>query len=125
MILKESFLNVIDDSGVSKVKVLRNLQGKKYATLKDLVKVSIRKRFYNTSIVKRTLCIGLIVTVRRKYRRLNGICFKQFQNNLVLLNDEHNELLLNKTLQKNVKLLPTEILRFKGVNLRFLVKNVI
>lgn len=124
MIFKESFLNIVDDSGISKVKFLRSLNMKSHATLGDLIKVSVRKRFRETSIVKRTLCLALVVNIRKKYRRRNGVCIKHELNNAILLNDDKTSLLLNPD-DINVTYLPIEVLRFKGVNLRLLIKSVI
>ena len=123
MILKESFLNVIDDSGISKVKFLRALTMKNHASLGDLIKVSVRKRFHETSIVKRTLCIALIVNIKRKFRRKSGICIKHESNNVILLSDDEKSLLVSPDL--SISFLPLEVLGFKGVNLRVLVKNLI
>lgn len=125
MIFKGSKLRVCDESGIAVVKCLRPMQLKKYATVGDVIKVTVRKRAFETPILKRTLCLGLIVTVTRKIRRRNGICIHFERNNLILLSDDLLDLIIPDTVALPLTVLPREILSFKTVNLRMLLRNVV
>jgi len=91
MVFIQSVLKCNDNSGVLYVKCLHivNKKKKESGDLGDIIKVSILKK--KTLIFKKQqkIFLGLILGLKKKKKRLNGIYSKQHQNRVVLLNSNY------------------------------------
>lgn len=87
MIAEESELTVADNSGAKRVKCFRILgQRKRYASVGDLIKVSVREAQPGAPVKKGQVCNALVVRTRRAIRRPDG-SYVRFDNNAVVLVD--------------------------------------
>lgn len=87
MIAEESELIVADNSGAKRAKCFRILgQRKRYASVGDLIKVSVREAQPGAAVKKGQVCNALVVRTRRAIRRSDG-SYVRFDNNAVVLVD--------------------------------------
>lgn len=110
MIQKETYLNIIDNSGASIGKCIHvyTKSKKKVARLGDFVKVSIRK-FRKKGLIrvkKDNLYLGLVVQTKKNKQLKNGQS-KNFNKNSIIL------------LTPNKKILGTRVLNFIDYELRY------
>lgn len=92
MIQVESVLEVADNSGAKKVLCIKVLGGskRKYASVGDIIKVSIREAIPNSKVKKGTVMEAVIVRVRKELRRADG-SYIRFDNNAAVLVDNQKE----------------------------------
>ena len=92
MIQVESILEVADNSGAKKVLCIKVLGGskRKYASVGDIIKVSVREAIPNSKIKKGTVTQAVIVRVKKEIRRPDG-SYIRFDNNAAVLVDTQKE----------------------------------
>jgi len=92
MIQVESVLDVADNSGAKRVQCIKVLGGSKrrYATVGDIIKVSIKEAIPNSKVKKGTVMVAVIVRVAKELRRVDG-SYIRFDNNAAVLVDASNE----------------------------------
>jgi large subunit ribosomal protein L14 len=86
MLLKESKLNVVDNSGVIKVRCIRvvDLGVKRYGYVGNLLLVVITKQNFTKKLCKKTIYFGLIVAVKQQVLRTDGSIVKFGANRVIL-----------------------------------------
>jgi large subunit ribosomal protein L14 len=84
-------LKVADNSGAKLVKCIKVLGGSKrrYASLGDIIVVSVREAIPNGPIKKGSKLKGVIVRINREYKRADGSCIK-FDDNAIVIIDANN-----------------------------------
>jgi large subunit ribosomal protein L14 len=89
MIQQESRLAVADNSGAKEVQCIRVLggSGRRYATLGDVIVVSVKSAIPGGNIKKGTVSKAVIVRVKKERRRTDGSYIRFDENAAVLLND--------------------------------------
>jgi large subunit ribosomal protein L14 len=92
MIQVESILEVADNSGAKKVLCIKVLGGskRKYASVGDIITVSVREAIPNSKIKKGTVTQAVIVRVAKEIRRADG-SYIRFDNNAAVLVDAQQE----------------------------------
>ena len=92
MIQVESVIEVADNSGAKKVLCIKVLGGskRKYASVGDIIKVSVREAIPNSKIKKGTVTQAVIVRVAKEIRRADG-SYIRFDNNAAVLVDAQKE----------------------------------
>ena len=92
MIQVESVLEVADNSGARKVQCIKVLGGskRKYASVGDVIKVSVKEAIPNSKIKKGTVTQAVIVRVAKEIRRADG-SYIRFDNNAAVLVTLQNE----------------------------------
>ena len=88
MVHEETNLVVADNSGAKKVRVIRVLggHGKKYASLGDLVVVTVKAALPNSNVKKGEVCQAVIVRTNKEVRRRDGSYIRFDDNAAVILN---------------------------------------
>ncbi|HOV13284.1 MAG TPA: 50S ribosomal protein L14 [Spirochaetota bacterium] len=91
MIQSESMLKVADNSGAKLVKCIKVLGGtrRRYASIGDIIVVSVREALPNGAIKKGSKLKGVIVRVNREYRRADG-SYIAFDDNAIVIIDANN-----------------------------------
>jgi large subunit ribosomal protein L14 len=92
MIQVESVLEVADNSGARKVQCIKVLGGskRKYASVGDIIKVSVKEAIPNSKIKKGTVTQAVIVRTAKEIRRPDG-SYIRFDNNAAVLVTLQNE----------------------------------
>ncbi len=92
MIQVESVIEIADNSGAKKVLCIKVLGGskRKYASVGDIIKVSVREAIPNSKIKKGTVTQAVIVRVKKEIRRSDG-SYIRFDNNAAVLVDAQKE----------------------------------
>jgi large subunit ribosomal protein L14 len=87
MIQVQSVLDVADNSGARKVFCIKVLGGSKrrYATIGDVIVVSIRDALPNSKVKKGSVMKAVIVRTRKGVRRLDGSVIRFDTNSAVLI----------------------------------------
>ena len=90
MVREESNLVVADNSGARKVRIIRVLggHGKKYASLGDLVVVTVKSAIPNSEVKKGTVSKAVIVRTNKEVRRRDGSYIRFDDNAAVILNNQ-------------------------------------
>ncbi|MGB9710969.1 MAG: 50S ribosomal protein L14 [Thermodesulfovibrio sp.] len=90
MIQPRSILEVADNSGAKRVQCIRVLGGsnRKYATLGDIIVVSVKEALPDSNIKKGSVVKAVIVRLRRSVRRPDGSYIRFDQNAVVLVNNQ-------------------------------------
>lgn len=90
MIQPRSILEVADNSGAKKVQCIRVLGGsnRKYATLGDVIVVSVKEALPDSNIKKGSVGKAVIVRLRRNIRRVDGSYIRFDQNAVVMVNNQ-------------------------------------
>ncbi|HOK14288.1 MAG TPA: 50S ribosomal protein L14 [Candidatus Kapabacteria bacterium] len=90
MIQEETNLTVADNSGAKKIRCIRVLggHGKKYATVGDLVVVSVKATIPGAPVKKGSIHKAVIVRTAKEIRRKDGSCIRFDDNAAVILNDK-------------------------------------
>jgi len=91
MIQERSILNVVDNSGVQKIRVFRILRKKKVAQIGDIVIGSVRKCEPGRSLKKGDIVKAIIVRQRKNFKRKGNI-YVRFDENAAILIDEKGNL---------------------------------
>lgn len=94
MIQMESVLDVADNSGAKRVCCVKVLGGskRKYATLGDVIVVSIRDAAPTGKVKKGQVARAVIVRTRKEVRRRDGSYIRFDDNSAVLINKENEPL---------------------------------
>jgi len=92
MIQEYSRLNVADNTGAKKVMCIRVLGGskKRYATIGDIIVVSVKSAIPGGSIKKGEMSKAVIVRSKKETRRKDGT-YIRFDENAAVLIDEQSE----------------------------------
>ena len=87
MIQVQSILDVADNSGARKIFCIKVLGGSKrrYATVGDVIVVSIRDALPNSKVKKGSVMKAVIVRTRKAVRRLDGSGIRFDSNSAVLI----------------------------------------
>ncbi|MCB2200108.1 50S ribosomal protein L14 [bacterium] len=92
MIQEETLLNVADNTGAKKVKCFRVLGGtaRRYASLGDVVVVSVKTAIPNSGVKKGSVQKAVVVRTRKPVRRKDGT-YIRFDDNAAVILDERYE----------------------------------
>ncbi len=87
MIQVQSLLDVADNSGARKLFCIKVLGGSKrrYATIGDIIVVSVRDALPNSKVKKGSVMKAVIVRTRKAVRRLDGSVIRFDTNSAVLI----------------------------------------
>lgn len=90
MVREEANLTVADNSGARKVRIIRVLggHGKKYASLGDLVVVTVKSALPNAGVKKGQVVQAVIVRTNKEVRRKDGSFIRFDDNAAVILNEK-------------------------------------
>jgi large subunit ribosomal protein L14 len=88
MIQIESVLDVADNSGAKTVKCIKVLGGsrRRYASVGDIIVVSIREAMPNSKVRKGETAKAVVVRTKRELRREDGSYIKFDGNSAVIIN---------------------------------------
>ena len=92
MIQTESRLDVADNTGAKRVLCIKVLGGtrRRYASLGDIIVVTVKKAVPGSDIKAGTVLRGVIVRTRKPVKRPDGTSIRFDSNALVLLDAENN-----------------------------------
>jgi large subunit ribosomal protein L14 len=92
MVQSTSTLDVADNSGAKKVMCIRVLGGtrRKYASLGDVIVVSIKEAIPNSKVKKGDVAKAVIVRTKKEVSRQDG-SYIRFDTNSAVLVDKDNE----------------------------------
>ena len=90
MIQQESVLNVADNSGAKRVYCIRIAGGskRKYASVGDIITVSVKEAIPNSKVPKGTVAQAVIVRTHKEIRRPDGSYIRFDENAAVLIKDD-------------------------------------
>lgn len=90
MIQEETNLVVADNSGAKKVRCIRVLGGhrKRYASVGDIVVVSVKSALPNSAVKKGEVCRAVIVRTKKEVKRKDGSFIRFDDNAAVILNNQ-------------------------------------
>jgi large subunit ribosomal protein L14 len=90
MIQTESVLDVADNSGAKKVLCIKVLGGskRKYASVGDVIVVSIKEAIPNAKVKKGSVMKAVIVRTAKGFSRKDGTHIRFDTNSAVLINNE-------------------------------------
>lgn len=88
MIQKESRVKIADNSGAKEALVISLMggSGKRYATLGDIVTVSVKSAVPSSGVKKGTISKAVVVRINKQVRRKDGTYIRFDENACVLLN---------------------------------------
>lgn len=88
MIQTESVLEIADNSGAKKVLCIKVLGGskRKYASVGDIIRVSVKEAIPNSKVKKGTVMQAVIVRTKKELRRADGSYIRFDTNAAVLIN---------------------------------------
>jgi large subunit ribosomal protein L14 len=91
MIQMESVLDAADNSGAKRLRCVKVLGGskRKYATVGDIIVVSIKDAAPNGKVKKGQVARAVIVRTRKEVRRKDGSYIRFDDNSAVLINKEN------------------------------------
>lgn len=91
MIQEETNLVVADNSGAKKVRCIRVLggSGRQYASLGDLIVVSVKAAIPNGTVKKGEVSRAVIVRTKKEVRRKDGSYIRFDENAAVLINAQN------------------------------------
>ena len=91
MIQAETNLIVADNSGAKKVRCIKVLggSGRRYATVGDLIVVSVKSAIPNSSVKKGEVSRAVIVRTKKEVKRKDGSYIRFDENAAVLLNPQN------------------------------------
>ncbi len=91
MIQSESVLDVADNSGAKRVLCIKVLGGskRKYASVGDIIKVTVKEAAPNSKVKKGTVTQAVIVRTAKELRRADGSYIRFDSNAAVLLTAEN------------------------------------
>ena len=91
MIQSESVLEIADNSGAKRVLCIKVLGGskRKYASVGDVIKVTVKEAAPNSKVKKGTVTRAVIVRTAKELRRADGSYIRFDTNAAVLLNAEN------------------------------------
>jgi large subunit ribosomal protein L14 len=91
MIQEETNLVVADNSGAKKVRCIRVLggSGRKYASVGDLIVVTVKAAIPNGAVKKGEVSRAVIVRTKKEVRRKDGSYIRFDENAAVLINNQN------------------------------------
>jgi large subunit ribosomal protein L14 len=91
MIQMETQLNVADNSGAKKLLCIKVKGGskRKYATIGDVITVSIRETIPNSKVKKGDVAQAVIVRTKKELKRPDGSYIRFDENSAVLVNAQN------------------------------------
>ena len=91
MVQTTSTLDVADNSGAKKIMCIRVLGGtkRKYASLGDVIVVSIKEAIPNAKVKKGDVAKAVIVRTKKEIRRADGSYIRFDGNSAVLINKDN------------------------------------
>jgi large subunit ribosomal protein L14 len=97
MIQEETKLIVADNTGAKRVKCFRILggSGRRYASVGDIIVVSVKAASPTASVKKGTVSKAVVVRTRKEVRRPDG-SYIRFEENACVLLDEKLEMVGNR-----------------------------
>ena len=92
MVQEESVLNVADNSGAKRLKVIRVCGGtrKRYAYLGDIVKVTVKKAVAGGTVKKSDVLNAVVVRTKKERRRSDG-SYVRFDDNAAVIIDKDKQ----------------------------------
>jgi large subunit ribosomal protein L14 len=92
MIQMQTLLDVADNSGAKTARCIKVLGGtrRRYATLGDIVVVSVQKSLAGSAIKAGSVVKGVVVRVRRSARRSDGSYVRFDRNAIVIVDNDGN-----------------------------------
>jgi large subunit ribosomal protein L14 len=89
MIQMQTMLAVADNSGAKKLQCIKVLGGskRKYASIGDVVKVSVKEALPNSKVKKGEVRRAVVVRTRKEIRREDGSYIRFDENAAVLINN--------------------------------------
>lgn len=90
MIQEETNLTVADNSGAKKIRCIRVLggHGKKYATVGDLIVITVKSAIPNAPVKKGKVYKAVVVRTKKEVRRKDGSYIRFDDNAAVILNEK-------------------------------------
>lgn len=94
MICQTTVLNSADNSGAKKLFCIKVLKGSKskYATVGDIIVVSIKEAIPNAKVKKGDVRKGVIVRTKKEIRRKDGTYIRFDENSVVLIDNNQEPL---------------------------------
>lgn len=94
MIQTQSVLDVADNSGAKRVQCIKVLggSGRRYASVGDVIVVSVKQALPNSRVRKGTVHKAVIVRTRKEVPRPDGSFIRFDANSAVLVNDNNEPL---------------------------------
>jgi large subunit ribosomal protein L14 len=89
MIQMSSVLDVADNSGAKKVYCIKVLGGSRYASVGDVIVVSIREAIPGSKVKKGDVARAVIVRTAKEIARSDGSFIRFDENSAVLINKEN------------------------------------
>ncbi len=91
MIQQQTMLDVADNSGAKKVACIKVLGGsrKRYATIGDVIVVSVKEAVINAKVKKGEVARAVIVRTKREVKRPDGSYIKFDTNSAVLVGKDN------------------------------------
>lgn len=92
MIQEETNLIVADNSGAKRVRCIRVLggSGRQYASLGDIIVVSVKAALPNGAVKKGEVSRAVIVRTKKEVRRKDGSYIRFDENAAVLINNQND-----------------------------------
>lgn len=92
MVQQETMLEVADNSGAKKLKIIQvtGSTGKRYAYLGDIVKVTVKKAIPGGTVKKSDVLSAVIVRTKKEYRRADG-SYIRFDDNAAVIIDKDKQ----------------------------------
>lgn len=92
MIQMQSYMNVADNSGAKRIQTIKVLGGshRRYATIGDVVVVTVKDALPNAPIRKGEVKRAVIVRVHKEYRRTDGTYIRFDDNACVIIDGSGN-----------------------------------
>lgn len=89
MIQQQTMLDVADNSGARRVMCIKVLGGtrRRYATIGDVIVVSIKEATPNARVKKGEIKRAVIVRTKKEIRRFDGSTIRFDENSAVLINE--------------------------------------
>lgn len=90
MVREEANLTVADNSGAKRVRIIRVLggHGKQYASLGDIVVVTVKSAIANGAVKKGQVVKAVVVRTAKEVGRRDGSFIRFDDNAVVILNDK-------------------------------------
>ena len=91
MIQQQTRLTVADNSGAKRLMCIKVLggSGRRYASLGDVIVVSIKEAIPNSKVKKGEVAKAVIVRTKKEVRRKDGTYIKFDDNSAVLINQQN------------------------------------
>lgn len=92
MVQMQTLLDVADNSGAKKLSCIKVLGGskRKYASLGDVIVVSVKEAIPNSKVKKGEVMRAVIVRTVKEVRRVDGSYIKFDDNSAVLINPQND-----------------------------------